>query len=209
MTRGKHIVVEGIDAAGKSDTAVAIKEHIIDMGKHSALFKAPSYDGPIGLLLRDIFDNKAKVNPLAMMHLFIADEIDQESITSQQLRMGCHVIRDRHTVISGPVYQCEQHSMRTVLRTFPPNLFQPIDVVVLLECDATVAIERRKGRRKERSTGSLYQSESIDHLEKLRDRYRHARYLHDDMVRKWMPFDTTDGITPEEIARVVCIELGI
>ena len=193
--QGKHIVVEGIDAVGKSETAVAIKNRITEANnsEHAALFKAPSYDGPIGLLIRKIFDDKAKVNPMAMMHLFIADEIDQEMITKQQLRMGCHVVRDRHTVISGPVYQCEQHSMRTVLRTFPPNLFAPIDVVVLLECDAAVAIERRNGRRKERSTGSLYQSDSVDHLEKLRDRYRHARYLHDDMVRKWMTFDTNSG----------------
>ena len=209
MTRGKHIVVEGIDAAGKTDTAVAIKERIIDTDNNVALFKAPSYDGPIGLLIRDVFDKKAQVNPMAMMHLFIADEIDQESIVVQQLGMGCHVLRDRHTLISGPVYQTEHHSMRTVLRTFPPNLFSPIDLVVLLECDPLVAIERRKAGRRERSTGSLYQTDSVGHLLKLRDRYRHARHLHDDVVMRWMTFDTTEGQGPEDIARAVCIELEI
>ncbi len=211
MKDAKHIVIEGMDATGKSSVAVALKERLSD-GRYKGcdLFKSPSFDGPIGGLIREIFNGFHKVHPLAMMHLFVADEIDQEAFVARQLAIGHHVVRDRHTGISGAVYQTEKHPARVALATFPVGMFKRVDLVVLLDCDPKVALERRiADERINRNTGKLYQNEDLSRLERLRDCYLAQQHLHADLVERWLVIDVTEGVVPADIARAVSVELDV
>lgn len=209
----KNIVIEGIDASGKSEACVALKDRLRMRKTRCDLYKSPSHDGPVGELIREVFHGVKKVHPMAMAHLFMADEIDQESFVATSLRAGTHVIRDRHSAISGPVYQSEGnvHPMRALIAMMPVGLFKRVDLVVLLDCDPRIALERRMAdNRPDRNTGTLYQDEDLEKLGRLRERYMAQRYMHDDLVDKWLVLDTgRQAFTPGDIARLACMELDI
>ena len=209
MKTAKYICIEGPDGCGKSSVVKALNERLNHDGVDC--FKMPSYDGPIGQMIRAVFDGKLQVHPLAMMHLFNADAIDQEQYISHQLNKGRHVVLDRHTRISGCVYQVDHHPLLVILNNLPLSLFKRIDLCVVLDAPAEVLSERiNSGDRETKTTDKLYTSDDIDRLETLRNRYEIAPHLHSDLVERWLYFDTHEPhATPDSIARHICIALQI
>jgi thymidylate kinase len=189
---------------------VALKERL--EGRYGVdCFKTPSYDGPIGRLIRNAFEGKAKVTPLAMMHLFNADAIDQEGYIRACLAKGRNVILDRHTRISGCVYQTEHHPLPVILGNLPLSLFKRVDLCVLLDAPVEVLAQRIvDSARDTKTTDKLYTSSEVEHLQRLRANYAMAPALHTDLVERWLHFDTSKpDLSPEAIARAVAIELDL
>ena len=211
MTQTKlahFIAIEGPDASGKSDVLVALKDRLSHRFGVDC-FKTPSFDGPIGRLIRKAFDKKVTIEPHAMMHLFNADAIDQEAYMRAQLALGRHVLLDRHTRISGCVYQLDWHPLHVLLNNLPLSLFKRVDACVLLDAPAEVLAQRIRSRFK-KQTDSLYTSDAIERIETIRQRYRLAPVLHHDLVKQWLHFDTSDpNNTPEHIARTVAVALDL
>ena len=58
----RYVVVEGIDGCGKSELTVAIKKCIERRDGRCDAFKVPSYDGPIGKLIRNAFDGDVQID---------------------------------------------------------------------------------------------------------------------------------------------------
>lgn len=209
MTKLAHyIAVEGPDGCGKSAVVVALKERL-EHRYGVDCFKTPSFDGPIGRLIRQVFDGKVSVQPHAMMHLFNADALDQEHYIRSQLLQGRHVVLDRHTRISGCVYQVEHHPLTVILANLPISLFKRVDACVLLDAPAEVLAERI-AERIDKQTDRLYTSTDLHRLQARRDAYAAAPQLHTDLVERWLPFDTSaPENSPEAIARFTCAALDI
>lgn len=203
--RSKYIVIEGPDGCGKSSVALALKK-LTCLKRHGVdFFKMPSHDGVVGQLIRRIFEKKEHVNPLAMMHLFNADAIDQEAYISGQLSIGRNVVLDRHTRISGCVYQVDYHPLPVALNSMPSSIFKKVDLCIILDAPAQVLADRIAAR-KNKPTDRLYTSTDLDRLEALRLRYAMAPYLHNDLANQWLCFDTSE-VAPDYIAKEVVIAL--
>jgi len=206
--RSKYIVFEGPDSCGKSEAMVEMKKRLSELAGVDC-FKTPSYDGPVGRLIRQIFAGTAKVSPYAMMHLFNADAIDQEAFVKRRLSKGRHVILDRHTRISSCIYQVDFHPMSVVLGNLPVSLFKRVDLCVVLDASNETLSQRIKAREN-KLTDRMYTSADHSRLQTLRDRYAVSRHLHSDLVDKWLYLSTDDPEnTPESIARLCCTVLGL
>lgn len=173
MTRGRFIVIEGVDGSGKSTQARLLAHALTDRGYNVKLTAEPTRDGPIGeRLLRPALTGQISIaDPRAMALLFIADRFDhcaREIVP--HLAAGSVVICDRYT-LSTLVYQ--GLALRRILgdqsiawlEGVGAGTLQP-DLTVVLTMPADRAIERLRARGGRRE---LYETE--DTL-----RWAHAAY---------------------------------
>ncbi|OGH17263.1 MAG: dTMP kinase [Candidatus Levybacteria bacterium RIFCSPHIGHO2_02_FULL_40_18] len=92
---GKFIVLEGIDAAGKTTHSFELVDKLKREGHKTVYTKEPT-DGEIGRLIRQVLVENIKVPPVALQYLFCADRaVHQEKIISY-LKKGHTVISDRY-----------------------------------------------------------------------------------------------------------------
>ena len=92
--KGRLIVIEGIDGAGKTTQANQIYK---ELSKNNKVFltKNPT-DGEIGLLIRRVLSGEIKVPPIALQFLFSADRQVQQLDIINRLRNGEIVLMDRY-----------------------------------------------------------------------------------------------------------------
>ena len=173
--RSIYVVLEGVEAAGKTTVLRTLKDRL---GESLSCFKAPSVDGPVGLFIRALFDKSAPtpVDEKAMLHLFAADQIDQESVMTGQLLSGHDVLIDRHNMISAMVYQAETHDPVTVRLVNPKSLYRAPDLLVLLDIFPGEAQKRLDKRQREnpQTTDGKYKTHDINRIAKRRRQYQLA-----------------------------------
>jgi len=172
--RGKYVLFEGPDGSGKTTLAkmlnAAIAEHTGKTVRHLVF---PGRESPIGALIRDTFENKVSIGPEAMMWLFVAEGKDMERVIRRHVTEGDWIICDRHTQVSGRVYQAETHGADNVDQVTEPARFIVPDRIYLVDVPASVAMERRKARGEARN--ALYEPDQIERLEAMCRRYRAQR----------------------------------
>ena len=89
---GKFIVLEGIEASGKTTQVARLGNKIPD----AILTKNPT-DGEIGSFIRrEVLGGKTKIPPVAYQYLFAADRQIQQSEIENLLSKGKTVISDRY-----------------------------------------------------------------------------------------------------------------
>lgn len=144
MSRGRFIVLEGIDGAGTTTQARRLCDHLNASGHRAHLTREPS-DGPVGLLIREVLRGKhAPFDAAAMALAFAADRRDhlaREIVP--RLEVGEHVVSDRY-VLSSYVYQTRFVDAEFVWRINAGA--QPADLTVLLDVPVEVAAGRRAAR---------------------------------------------------------------
>lgn len=92
---GKLVVLEGIDAAGKTTQGHEIVDHLSKLGKKAVFTKEPT-DHEVGRLIRDVLQGKLKMPLVSFQYLFAADrQIHQEEIIDF-LKQGITVVSDRY-----------------------------------------------------------------------------------------------------------------
>src|SRR3989344_6834349 len=89
---GKFIVLEGIEASGKTTQAIILSEKFKD-----AFHTKNPTDGEIGKFIRErVLGGKTDIPPVAYQYLFSADrEIQQQEII-RHLKAGRTVVSDRY-----------------------------------------------------------------------------------------------------------------
>lgn len=94
--KGKFIVLEGIEASGKSTQAKKLVE-ILSKNKKVFLTKNPT-DGIIGSFIRKeiLAGNKAQLDPVSFQYMFAADRVMQQINIIKHLKKGDIVISDRY-----------------------------------------------------------------------------------------------------------------
>ena len=153
VTRGKFIVLEGIDGSGTTTQLKLCGDWLARRGTPHHLTREPS-DGPVGMLIRAVLGGRltsaggAPFNRRSLALLFAADRLDH--VTSEiapRLAAGVSVVSDRY-VYSSLAYQsqdCPADWVRAI------NRFAPVpDLCVFLRLDAQAAERRMRVSRQSR-----------------------------------------------------------
>lgn len=98
MKRGRFVVLEGLDGAGKSSQAEALAERLRKRGLEVALTREPG-GTPLAEKIREILlQSSETVHPLAEAMLFLAARREHvDKVISPALRAGKWVVCDRFT----------------------------------------------------------------------------------------------------------------
>lgn len=163
--KGKYVLFEGPDGSGKSTLAKMLTRALANAGEDVRAFAFPGRESAIGNLIRDTFEGKATVNPGAMMWLFVAEGKDLEPQIRQRVADGKWTIADRHTMVSGRVYQGEVHGVDRVDQVTQPAHFIVPDRIYIVDVPAQVAMERRNARGEARNMP--YEPEKLERLEAM------------------------------------------
>ncbi len=150
MTRGRFIVLEGLDGAGTTTQAERLAAALRARGLTVRVTRQPS-DGPVGSLLRHALTGRVGLpqsrGPLSedtLALLFAADRIDHLRATVEPaLEAGEIVLCDRY-VLSSLAYQGSSLPMAWV-EAINGRALKP-DLTLFLEVDVGVAAKRRAAR---------------------------------------------------------------
>jgi dTMP kinase len=151
VSRGKFIVLEGLDGSGKSTQADLLSKSLRALGRPVQITAEPTY-GPIGSQLRLYLQQRVRFAPLVLPYLFAADRADHlyqpESGVLAMLSEGVDVICDRY-VFSSLAYQSTDAPRAMVEHL--NNDFPPPDLTIYIEVDPSegLAAKRRQSRHVE------------------------------------------------------------
>ena len=181
MKKGKFIVLEGLDASGKSSQIPVLVKRMEEEGLKVYSTRECS-DGPIGKLLREVYlPGHRKCDERVINMLFPTDRFDhitnEEDGLLKYLKEGYNVVCDRYYLSSMAydtyhLYGTEKfdESMEDIIRRNKINIetLQP-DLQIFLDVPPKVCMERLNTRNEERS---VYEEESK--LVKIRESYGYA-----------------------------------
>lgn len=150
LSRGRFIVLEGIDGAGTTTQLVMLRDWMAEQGSETHATFEPSA-GPIGSYIRTILRGEDTAPPHdALALLFAADRLDHIAREVEPvLARGEHVLSDRY-VGSSLAYQGSQSGYEWV-EQLNARAMTP-DLVLFLRIDPEIALARiteRDGARRE------------------------------------------------------------
>lgn len=189
--RGKYVVLEGPDGSGKSTLAAMLVKALQNLNKPVRALAFPGRESAVGNLIRDVFEKRTTISPEAMMWLFVAEGKDMEPQIRRHITEGDWIICDRHTMVSGLVYQSKIHGWDRVGDVTRPANFIIPDRIYLVDVPAAVSLARRASRGRERNT--LYEPEQVEQIEAQCAAYRElrARFASSVTIDGTKPLDVT------------------
>lgn len=182
-TRGRFIVIEGIDGAGSSTQTALLIEHLSSAGVRVVSRKEPT-SGPAGALIRLALDRRLRgpnrayhdgkgtsepedFDERALALLFAADRIDHvKGVIQPALEQGRWIVCDRY-VLSSLAYQGSKLGIDWVASINRFALAADLTIYLDAPVDAT-----QKRMRASRLTAERY--ESASEQEAVREGYRRA-----------------------------------
>lgn len=187
------IAFEGIDGSGKTTQARLLAEKLSSAGHHIHLTAEPTR-GPIGKMIRDIFNHRQEADHRTIAALFVADRLDHllnntDDGVLKQIREGKTVITDRY-YFSSYAYHSVHVPMDWVIASnaLSAEILMP-DAHVFIDVDPELCMERIKNGR---PSTELY--ETLDNLKKVREQYFKAF----DLLRDRENVLIVDGNRTEE-----------
>lgn len=95
--KGKFIVFDSLDGSGQSTQINLLKDFLIEKGFEVVATKEPTKDSGAGKKIREILDQKVKVEPREIQELMTEDRREHlEKIIIPNLKEGKWVISDRY-----------------------------------------------------------------------------------------------------------------
>jgi len=177
MKKGKLIVIEGVDGAGKTSTSLALREWLLSENYSVKYFPNPLKEGPAGEI-RKLLIGGGFQNPITDYYLSLASFAELQSTVNHALKEVDYIIVDRWT-LSAYVYQ--------ILNTeFSTKLYQPFytmetfvnpDFCFYLSAPKTTIMARisRRGEHTDRFEQQL--DKSYINYEKAMQEPKFAHYL--------------------------------
>ncbi|HKU50022.1 MAG TPA: dTMP kinase [Nitrososphaera sp.] len=95
-TKGKIIVLEGTDKAGKTTQSRLLLEALKNLGKVCVILDFPDYMTPIGMEIRAFLDGKRDYPPEAKHLLFSANRWEKKKEIESMVENGTIVIMNRY-----------------------------------------------------------------------------------------------------------------
>jgi dTMP kinase len=172
LTRGKLIILEGIDGSGTTTQTERLVEHLRRRGRTAVPTREPS-GGPIGRLVRELLLGQhrtprgASVDGRTMALLFAADRLDHlQREVEPFLAEGADVVSDRY-LMSSLAYQAEEADREWV--ALLARGVRPPDLTILLDIPVEVAAQRRlmAGRPVERYDADSYLARVAENYRQL------------------------------------------
>ncbi len=170
--KGKFIVLEGLEGAGKSTAHRAVVEELQQQGITDLVFTREPGGTPLAEKLRQLIKHETEeaVSDKAELLMLYAARIQLvENLIKPALAAGKWVIGDRHDLSSqayqGGGRQIDQHLLATLKQTVLGD-FEP-DLTVYLDIDPAVGLARARGR------GELdrIERQDLDFFHRTRARY--------------------------------------
>ena len=161
---GKLIVVEGIDKSGKSTQGKMLVDFLNSKGHESVFCSEPTYENPVGLLIRDWLNGKVEIESgETVTMLYTADRYeDLKTRALPALESGKNVVMDRY-VLSTIVYQSVLYGVPVEwikeLNKFAKNP----DLTIFIDIPAEESI-KRAGKSADRH-------EKLEKMQKVREGY--------------------------------------
>ncbi|MGC9109237.1 MAG: dTMP kinase [Caldimicrobium sp.] len=163
IRKGKLIVIEGIDGAGKSTLFTILKERFSH--KKNIVFSFEPTQGQYGKILRN-FLKEAKGDQKTLLELFLKDRTEHvEKLILPSLKEGKTILLDRY-YLSTIAYQGVHFRELPYLLLKNETIAPLPDLVIYLEIPINLALERIQKRNKDIS---LFEREDL--LEKISEIY--------------------------------------
>ena len=170
--KGKFIVLEGLEGAGKTTARKAVVEQLNRMGITDLVFTREPGGTPLAEKLRQLIKQETEepVTDKAELLMLYAARIQLvENVIKPALAEGKWVIGDRHDMSSqayqGGGRQLDQHLLATLKQTVLGD-FEP-DFTLYLDIDPAKGLARAKGRGKL----DRIEQQSLDFFHRTRARY--------------------------------------
>ena len=197
--KGKFIVFEGIDGAGKTTQVKLLAERLQAEGKRVEITAEPT-GGPEGKLLREALGGRIRKSECEMAVMFVADRIahniDEVSGINALVDAGAYVICDRY-YYSTLAYQGQSTDYEWVksMNLGCPEIRRP-DLCVYLDLTPEQSLARiSKGRE------SVEIYENIETLTRVRNTFLS---IIDDLRAEGDSISVVDASrSPEEIAEEI------
>lgn len=168
--KGRFIVFEGIDGAGKSTQITLLEKHLKKMGRRVFITSEPT-QSVTGGALRDALSGNYKRTPTEMAAMFLADRVfhnvNENCGIKQALERGFDVICDRY-YYSSCAYQGMDTDLDWVMdmNLNCPDIQKP-DLCIFLDLDAQSSKKRIDSNR---ATVEIFE-DSSNKLDTIRDKF--------------------------------------
>ena len=172
MTKGKFIVIEGLDGTGKTTKLEVVTAELYGAGKMVHCTNEPT-DRPIGKLLRRVLSGEIEISPQAQAALFTADRVDHCTAPgvgiADRLERGEWVVSSRY-YYSTLAYQGMVCGFDELAPTVVgnPHVIKP-DLCIFLDAPPEVCVERINARRGENEI-----FENVETLTRVREAFYSA-----------------------------------
>jgi dTMP kinase len=94
---GRFIVIEGLDGSGQTTQVALLKKFLEEKGLQVISTKEPTMDSEAGRKIREILDEKVRIEPTELQKLFTQDRGEHlENLIVPALQEGKAVISDRY-----------------------------------------------------------------------------------------------------------------
>ena len=172
MSKNLFIALEGIDGSGKSTQVKLLSEKLQDKG-HKVYTTCEPTEGPIGRMIREIFNHRMEGDQRTIAALFVADRLEHllnpHNGIMKMLEDGYTVITDRY-YFSSYAYHSVHMDMDWVIEAnrLSAEIRRP-DLNVYINVPPDVSMERIK---KDRSSVEMY--ETLENQKIVYSRYAEA-----------------------------------
>ncbi len=145
MNRGRLIAFEGIDGCGKSTQLERFANNATNAG-HDVVVTGEPTTGPTGRRIREMARSGTALSPTEELRWFIEDRrVHVREVIEPALAAGRWVVTDRY-FLSTVAYQGARGLDFEQILADSESEFPLPDLVVLLEIDPSVALERIRSR---------------------------------------------------------------
>jgi len=173
--RGRLITLEGIEGAGKSSTAVQLRERIeADLKVRCELTREPG-GTPLAERLRDVLLNAGSEHlsgEAETLLMFAARSIHVEGFIRPRLAAGVWVVCDRFTDATRAYQGAGRGVDAALIEALAHAVHADLtpDLTLLFDLPVAVGLERA-ARRRAASNTDRFEGETLDFFERVRVRY--------------------------------------
>ncbi len=203
MRNNLFIAFEGIDGCGKSTQVKLLTDQLKKTG-HKVYATCEPTGGPVGSVIRNIFNHRIEADHRTIAGLFVADRLDhllnKTDGILQKLEDGYTVITDRY-YFSSYAYHGTHMPMDWVIEanSLSAGLLRP-DVNIYIDIQPEISMKRLQEGR---SSTELY--ETLENLTNVKNRYLEA---FEKLKSLEKIFITTGDRAPEVIAADIWNEIS-
>jgi len=188
-TKGKFIVLEGIDGAGVETNGKLLADHL--RGKNIKVERVyyPDYEGPIGGMIHNYLHSRFDFSAEVQFLIYTADFVKDKERINKWLKEGKIVIADRYFSSTLAYQSIQGFPLKKLLQMAGILELPKPDLVIYIDVSPKISMQRKFSEK-----NSLDRNESNEKLLKtVGDFYK--KLAKDNVFSKWA---VVDGERPIE-----------